>query len=34
MENIKNTSDMDASLDKNDTLEECYKNDMVAMKYK
>jgi hypothetical protein len=32
--NIKNTSDIDASLDKNDTLEECYKNDMVGMKYK
>jgi hypothetical protein len=33
MENIKNTPGMATSLEKKDTLEEYYKNAMIAMKY-
>jgi hypothetical protein len=34
MENIKNTPGMATSLEKKDTLEEYYKNAMIAMKYR
>jgi hypothetical protein len=34
MEHIKNTHSMTTSLDKNDTLEEEYKNTLIAMKHR